>query len=241
MDKIDVFEKILKNESLNFGIKISDDKMRKFKIYFSFLLDYNSHTNLTSIIDPENVAIKHFLDSLILSKTIKIVDGDAAIDVGSGAGFPGIVFKILVPKIKLTVIDSCNKKVKFLNELVSKIDEPCEIIHNRAEDLAKKDGYRDNYDYVFSRAVAPLNILMEYCLPFLKVNGNFIAMKGLNAEEEIKNAENSINILGGMIKKIEKFFLPNENATRNLLVITKKKPTPDKYPRNSARIIKRPL
>ena len=235
------FETTLKNAALELKININDEQIEKFKAYFSFLLEYNKDVNLTAITDPQEAAIKHFIDSLILDKLIELKENINIIDVGAGAGFPSLPNKIIRPLLNLTLLDSSKKRVKFLIGLTHKLGINCEILHKRAEELAIKEEYREKFDCVTARGVAPLNILAEYCLPFLKVGGAFLAMKGPNGDYELKNAENAIEILGGSVEKIEKLELPNHFGTRIILIIRKIKSTPQKYPRRSTKISKMPL
>lgn len=235
------FTDALKNGALELNIYLSDKQIEIFKIYLDYILEYNKHTNLTAITEPKNIAIKHFLDSLILCKVIQPKKDSSIIDIGSGAGFPGVPLKIVYPEINLTLLDSSQKRVNFLNNLMDKIGVKYAVFHERAEVLAKDENYKDKFDYVVARAVAPLNILTEYCLPFLKINGIFVALKGPNVEQELINAENSIKLLNGKIQTVEKFELPNQNGTRNLILIKKTDKTSPKYPRASAKITKKPL
>ena len=164
--------------------------------------------------------------------------GDRVIDVGTGAGFPGVPIKIFNPEIKLTLLDRIKKKVEFLEKLMSKIDVNYSVLHERAEILARKKEYRDSFDYAVARAVAPLNNLSEYCLPFIRATGYFVAFKGPNIDEEIEVAQNSIKILRGELQKTENFNLPQGSGVRNLIIIKKTGLTPEKYPRNSGKAIK---
>ena len=223
-----------------FQIDLSESQVQKFKIYMNFLLDYNNHTNLTAIKNPEDIMIKHFLDSMLLNKFIK--PQSSVIDIGTGAGFPGVPLKILYgDNIKLTMIDSLNKRVIFLNELIKKIDVKAEILHARAEELSHKENFREKFDFAVSRAVAQLNILSEYCLPYVKIGGNFIAMKGPSAKEEIEFSENAIKTLGGKITAHKAFNLPDDKGTRNIIVVKKATNTLKKYPRSNSQISKNPL
>ena len=232
---------LLKNEAKNIGIELSENQIEKFRIYMDFLLEYNKHTNLTAIKEPEDIMIKHFLDSMILSKFVKIGSESKIIDVGTGAGFPGVPLKILDESVNLTLVDSLNKRINFLKELSDKLDLKINIFHARAEELAQKSEFREKFDVAVSRAVAPLNILSEYCLGYVKCGGNFAAMKGPNSEEEIKNSENSIKTMGGKIKKCEYLELPREKGSRSIVIIEKIKSTPSKYPRLNSQISKNPL
>ncbi len=223
-----------------FQIDLSESQVQKFKIYMNFLLDYNNHTNLTAIKNPEDIMIKHFLDSMILNNFVNLKGN--VIDIGTGAGFPGVPLKILLgDNIKLTMIDSLNKRVIFLNELIKKIDVKAEILHARAEELSHKENFREKFDFAVSRAVAQLNILSEYCLPYVKIGGNFIAMKGPSAKEEIEFSENAIKTLGGKITAHKAFNLPDDKGTRNIIVVKKATNTLKKYPRSNSQISKNPL
>ncbi len=234
------FENTLINGAEKLGMEIKPTQVQQFKIYADYLLDYNKHTNLTSITEPSSIAIKHFLDSLLLSKVMGNFE-IKMIDIGTGAGFPGMPIKIAHPETEITLVDSLNKRISFLNGLSQKLNLKVNIFHKRAEELSKNKAYRDNFDVSVSRAVASLNILSEYCMPFVRKNGLFIAMKGPQPEEEIKNAKNAVTALGGRVEKIEKLELPDGNGSRSIIVIRKISPTPEEYPRQSAKIIKKPL
>ncbi|MBR0423747.1 MAG: 16S rRNA (guanine(527)-N(7))-methyltransferase RsmG, partial [Clostridia bacterium] len=187
------------------------------------------------------IMIKHFVDSIILNKFIKITKNTKIIDIGTGAGFPGVPMKIFREDIDLTLVDSLNKRIKFLNKLIKKINLEEETIHCLAEELSHDNKYREKYDFAVSRAVAPLNILCEYCLPYVKVGGFFVALKGSNADEEIKKAQQAMKILGGKIEESKVFELPENKGFRNILIIKKIKETPKKYPRSNSKISKSPL
>lgn len=206
-----------------------------YEIYTDYLLEVNSHTNLTTITDRKDIEIKHYKDSLSVLSYIN--EGDKVLDIGSGAGFPGIPIGI-EKNIDLTLIDSVNKKVKFMNEVIEKLSLPnAHAFHARAEDFAKDN--RENYDVVVSRAVANLSTLSEYCLPFLKTGGIFIALKGPKADEELEKASNAIKVLGGQVKKIDRFML-DDNERVNI-IIEKVHPTKKIYPRGKNLPKKNPL
>ena len=209
--------------------------MDKYKIYSDYLLEVNSHTNLTTITDPEEIELKHFKDSLTVLDYIK--ENDKVLDIGAGAGFPGIPLRI-EKNIDLTLIDSVNKKVVFMNEVIEKLGlENARAIHTRAEDFAKD--HREEFDVVVSRAVANMATLSELCLPLVKVGGLFIALKGPKAEDELENAKNALGILGGKVIKKDKIDL--DGTERVNLVVKKIKPSPKSYPRGKNLPKKNPL
>ena len=211
------------------------EKSKAYKIYMDYLLEVNSHTNLTAITDPSEIEIKHFKDSLTVLDYIK--KGDKVLDIGAGAGFPGIPLRI-EKEIDLTLIDSVNKKVKFMNEVIEKLNlENARAIHVRAEDFAKDQ--REKYDVVVSRAVANMRTLSEYCLPFLKVGGLFVALKGPKAMEELAEAKNAIEILGGEVIETESIDLSGNDRVN--IVVQKIKKTKNKYPRGKNLPKKSPL
>lgn len=206
-----------------------------YEIYSDYLIEVNSHTNLTSITDPEEIKIKHFEDSLSVLPYIK--EGNKVLDIGAGAGFPGIPLRI-EKNFDLTLVDSVNKKVNFMNEVIDKLDlSNARAIHTRAEDFAKEN--REFFDVVVSRAVANMSTLSELCLPFLKVGGIFIALKGPKADEELKAAQNAIKILGGQVKKIERFKIDDNDRVN--IIVEKIHPTKKKYPRGKNQAKKNPL
>ena len=227
---------LLKTEAEKFGLNLSERQLEQFEIYKDYLLEYNSHTNLTSIKEPDDVAIKHFLDSIIICKFMKINENAKVIDVGTGAGFPGVPLKILNPEINLTLVDSLNKRVTFLKNLASKIEISADIIHARAEELAHNENYREKYDFAVSRAVAPLNVLAEYCLGYVKTGGCLVALKGPEISEEVKAANRAISLLGGVLEAEFHCELPLGKGKRSIVVIRKKSETPKKYPRKNSKI-----
>lgn len=206
-----------------------------YEIYSDYLIEVNSHTNLTSITDPEEIKIKHFEDSLSVLPYIN--EGNKVLDIGAGAGFPGIPLRI-EKNFDLTLVDSVNKKVNFMNEVIDKLDlSNARAIHTRAEDFAKEN--RESFDVVVSRAVANMSTLSELCLPFLKVGGIFIALKGPKADEELEVAQNAIKILGGKVKEIERFKIDDNDRVN--IIVEKIHPTKKKYPRGKNQAKKNPL
>ncbi len=239
MDQKEFFKKIsIKSEKI--GINLDEQKSDKLYNYMNLLLKWNENINLTAITDKDEIILKHFIDSLTINKYIK--SNDMVMDIGTGAGFPGIPLRIMNDDNKIILVDSLNKRINFLNEVCNELNlENVECIHSRAEDLACKKEYRENLDVVVSRAVARLNILLEYMLPFVKVGGKCICMKGPNISEELNEATNAIKILGGKIEKIEKVILPESDMERNIVIISKEKTTPSKYPRKSGVPSKQPI
>ena len=225
-------------ESEKIGIKLPDEQLNEFYEYMQLLLEWNEKMNLTAITDPEEVIKKHFVDSITIKKYIK--EKSRLIDVGTGAGFPGIPLKIVDKSIKLTLLDSLNKRINFLNEIIEKLNlKEVNTIHSRAEEYAKNK-VRESYDVAVSRAVADLPILLEYLMPYVKLNGICICMKGPKAQKELERSKKAINILGGKLEKVEKITI-DEEMERNLIIIRKIKDTPNKYPRKAGIPTKNPI
>lgn len=225
---------------LNDYMKIDDKMKRKYKIYMDLLIEWNKKINLTAITEKNEIILKHFVDSLTIKDLI--MDEASVIDVGTGAGFPGIPLKIYNDTIKVTLLDSLNKRINFLNEVINKLElKNTTAIHGRAEDIARLSDYREKYDVVTSRAVANMSTLLEYMMPFAKVGGLCICMKGSNIEEELNNSKKAIKELGGKLSKIEEFTLPDSDIKRNIVVIEKIKPISKKYPRKAGIPSKNPL
>ena len=220
-------------------IKITEKEIESFYTYMRFLLEWNNKINLTAITDEKEIILKHFIDSISVNKYIE--NKKLIMDIGTGAGFPGIPLKILNKDTKFVLIDSLNKRINFLEEVKNKLDiNELDLIHSRVEDLAQKSEYREKADVAVSRAVAGLRVLVEYMLPFVRKDGYCICMKGPNISEELKDAEKAINILGGKIETIENMILP-ENLERNIIVIRKVNNTPLKYPRKAGIPSKQPI
>ena len=236
---------ILKEEINKIGIQLDDEQMNQFLKYYDLLTEWNRFMNLTAITDYKEVIQKHFVDSLSIIKAIDIEylqEDKHLIDIGTGAGFPGIPIKIVFPKLKITLLDSLNKRIKFLNEVIGGLKlKDIEAIHGRAEDYARHEKYREQYDVCVSRAVANLSTLSEYSLPFVKTGGYFISYKSEKIEEEIKNSKNAVTLLGGNIDKIVRFNLPDTDIKRAFIIIRKEKLTNKKYPRKSGIPSKEPL
>lgn len=225
---------------------LADNQIEKtaidnFQIYYEMLIDWNEKINLTAITEENDVAIKHFLDSLNAAKGM-VKPGMKVIDVGTGAGFPGLPVKIANPKIELTLVDSLNKRINFLNEVISSLGlDGVNTVHSRAEDLGVNKDYREKYDMCVSRAVSNLTTLCELCLPFVKVGGYFVSLKGPKAEEEIKEANRAISLLGGEFERMENYDLSDTELNHNIVVIKKISHTPTKYPRKAPKPSKEPL
>ncbi len=222
-------EEFLSELSTNLNITLTKKQISELDFYAKFLLEYNEHTNLTAIKTLEDVYLKHFYDSLTIVKNVDLTKVTTLLDIGTGAGFPAMVLKIVFPNLKVTLLDSNNKKIAFLKELAAKLALDVEIIYDRAEIFVQNR--REYYDIVTSRAVADLSILAELAIPYLKVGGNFIAMKA-NYQEELHNALNIIKKLNSKVTKITEFTLGNTDMNRGIITISKEKITDKKYPRN---------
>ena len=239
MEQLEFYE-ILKKESKKINIKLDDKQLRDFYEYMKNLLEWNEKINLTAITDPKEIIIKHFIDSLTIMQYTK--EKDKIIDIGTGAGFPGVPIKIAKENVKITLVDSLNKRINFLNETIEKLElKNIETVHSRAEECGKNKQYRENYDIAVSRAVARLNVLVEYLLPTVKVGGCCICMKGPDCKEEINQARTAIDILGGKIKTVEEFTIPDTDLKRTIIIIEKIKNTPSKFPRKAGIPAKTPL
>lgn len=225
---------------LNVFYETNAEQASKFNMYMDLLLEWNKRVNLTSITNKDEIVLKHFADSLSISKYVN--DYSTVIDIGTGGGFPGIPLKIYNNSLKMTLLDSLNKRIIFLNEVIKELKlDNIEAVHGRAEDIARIEKYREKYDVATSRAVSSLNILMEYMLPFVKEGGICVCMKGPNIEDEIKNSKKALNELGGEIEKIENLHLANSNIKRNIIIVRKTKKTSSKYPRKAGIPSKKPL
>ena len=224
----------------DFKIRLSEEQLSQLELYHKLLSEWNEKINLTAITDDRGVAVKHFADSMTIFNYFDIPQNARVIDVGTGAGFPGLVLKIVRPDIELTLLDSLQKRLNFLRTVLDALHLDATLIHSRAEEGGQNPDLRESYDLAVSRAVAQLNILSEYCLPYVRLSGRFIAFKG-SAGDELQAANNAIGILGGRIGKTPVFELPMEGGTRTLIEIEKVRPTPDKYPRQYGKIKAKPL
>ena len=238
--KEEEFNEKMKESLKELNIEISEKQLNQFYNYMNILIEWNKVMNLTNITEPEGIIQKHFVDSLTVLKSIK--ENDSIIDVGTGAGFPGIPIKIVFPETRITLLDSLNKRIKFLEEVINKLElKNIETIHGRAEEVAHNKKYREKYDIAIARAVAPLNVLSEYLLPFVKIGGYAICMKGVKGKEEAEEGKNAIKILGGEITNNREFNLPNTEMARTIIEIEKIKNTEKKYPRKAGTPTKMPL
>ena len=237
---------ILENGAKAMGISLSQRQLDQFETYHRLLVEWNEKMNLTAITDPVGIAVKHFADSLTVAPLLP-TGAFSLIDVGTGAGFPGVPLALLRSDCQLTLLDSLNKRLTFLDEVCRAVELPVTLVHARAEEGGRRKELREQYDVAVARAVAALPVLSEYCLPFVKVGGRFLALKGPDADRERAEAARGIGVLGGKVKEITAFTLPKEPLTgiepmeRRLVQIDKVRPTPPTYPRPSAKIAKQPL
>lgn len=233
----EIFEKGLKD----LGIQLTQEQKEQFMKYYELLIEWNTVMNLTAITDFTEVIEKHFLDSLSLVQAME-VKNEKILDIGTGAGFPGIPLKIAFPELDITLLDSLNKRIKFLNHVIETLGlKNIKALHGRAEDYGKNVEYRESYDIVVSRAVAKISTLSEYCIPYVKKEGYFIPYKSGQIEEELRNGEKAVKILGAEIEKVHHFHLPGTEIDRSLILIKKFKNTPMKYPRSAGKPSKEPL
>lgn len=238
MNKEEFIKKLDENIK-KMNINLSNRELEKFYKYKELLIEWNNKINLTAIVDDIDIINKHFVDSIIINK---YVNKEKVIDIGTGAGFPGIPLKIINDKLEVTLLDSLNKRVNFLNIVINELNlNNIEAIHGRAEEVFKNKKYREMYDIATSRAVAQLNVLVEYMLPAVKVGGTCICMKGNNIKEELDKSGKAIKVLGGKLEKVEEFVIPNTDYKRNIIIIKKEKSTPIKYPRKAGIPSKEPI
>ncbi|CAH0121873.1 MULTISPECIES: 16S rRNA (guanine(527)-N(7))-methyltransferase RsmG [unclassified Paenibacillus] len=224
------------------GIDVSNEQLEQFETYYRELVLWNEKMNLTGITEREQVYTKHFFDSVSLSFFIDMNEVKSIADIGSGAGFPSFPLKICFPHLQVTIVDSLNKRIQFLQHIASQLTlHDVECIHGRAEDVARNDAYRDRFDLVTARAVARLSVLNEFCLPFARKGGQFAAMKGSDPTDEIREAKRSFKELKGELKGVYPFTLPVEQSDRHIILITKTEKTPAKYPRKAGMPLKSPI
>ena len=234
------YNTLLFDETKKNGMELSDKQIAQFNLYYELLTAKNKVMNLTAITEYNDVVKKHFIDSMMISRVLDMKKINSLCDVGTGAGFPGIPLKIVYPHLHLTLVDSVGKRVNFLSEVVEKLGlEDVEAIHSRTEDLAHNSKYREKYDLVTARAVASMNVLSEYCIPYAKIGGYFAAYKSGNIEEEIENAKNAVKTLGGKIEKTDVFEI--YEMGRSIVLIKKASSTPKMYPRKAGTPSKNPL
>ncbi|MBP7187122.1 MAG: 16S rRNA (guanine(527)-N(7))-methyltransferase RsmG [Ruminococcus sp.] len=228
---------ICRDAFAKYDLEFDHEMYRRFDIYAEFLVEYNKNVNLTAITDPVEILYKHFVDSVLMLKYAEIPHDSKLIDVGTGAGFPSVPAKIYDNSLKITLLDSLNKRITFLQLLCEKLGIDAEFVHGRAEDTAKLPEYREQFDVSCARAVANMSLLSEFCIPFIKVGGRFIALKGPN--EDISSGENAVKILGGNVSRETNYDVEGEQ--RKIVIVNKISQTPPKYPRNSAQIKKKSL
>lgn len=234
------FENVFREYLDEMNIVLNDKQIEQFYEYMNLLLNWNEKINLTAIIEPKEIILKHFIDSLTINKYIE--KNKNLVDIGTGAGFPGIPLKILRPDLKITLLDSLNKRINFLNEVIKILKlENIDAVHSRIEEFAKNKRHRESFDYVTSRAVANLTVLAEYMIPLSIIGGSCICMKAGNIEEEKNESLKAIEILGGRIEKIQEFNLPKSDIKRNIILINKLKSTSPKYPRKPGTPAKDPI
>ena len=235
-------KKLLLETCQDMGIHLTQEQIKQFAQYQELLLQWNEKMNLTAIVEPKEIAIKHFADSLSIANVVPLQEGSRVIDVGTGAGFPGIPVKIGFPNVEMTLLDSLQKRIGFLEEVVENLGlTGVDCVHSRAEDGGKNPMYREQFDYCISRAVANLAVLSEYCLPFVAVGGLFLSLKGPDTENERLAAEKAITVLGGKIEKVYPITIPNSDLHHQLICIRKVEKTPSQYPRKAGKATKNPI
>ncbi|OFI05393.1 ribosomal RNA small subunit methyltransferase G [Clostridium acetireducens DSM 10703] len=238
MEYFDIMNRACQNEGINFDEK----KYNKFISYKNLIKEWNEKVNLTAITEDEDIIKKHFIDCIKVFEFLPLKKAQSVIDIGTGAGFPGIPIKIIEPNINIDLLDSLNKRIKFLEEVIKELQlEKTSAFHGRSEDYGKDKNHREKYDFAVSRAVANMTVLSEWCIPFVKKGGYFIAMKGPSIEKELKDAKNAIKILGGKVEDIINVDIESTDLKHNLIIVKKVKETPKQYPRKAGVAVKRPL
>lgn len=236
------FYNLLDTACKDIDLQFDEEKYQRFMKYKDLIQEWNKKINLTAIDEDEEIIKKHFIDSMKVCKFDKVTLFGKILDVGTGGGFPGIPLKIINPTSKITLLDSLNKRIKFLNEVIKELNlKDIDAIHGRAEDFARQGEYREQFDGVVSRAVANMTVLSEFCLPYVKVGGYFVALKGPSIDEELDESKKAISILGGKIEKVVDVTVEGSDLRHNLVIIKKIKPTPKKYPRKAGMVTKSPL
>lgn len=235
-----ISKSLLKEKAALYGVELDEKSLERFDIYARLLVDWNEKINLTAITEPDEIVIKHFVDSLTVFSAIEIPQGARVIDVGTGAGFPGVVMLIARPDLDITLMDSTNKKLNVIRDILENIGLEANVVHKRAEEAGQSKDYREAYDFATARAVSNLRDLSEFCLPFVKVGGTFISMKSAKADEEIEEGKKAIAVLGGKIREKKTFSL-EDAGERTVILIEKSSSTPAKYPRPSAKMAKNPI
>lgn len=235
-----ILKELLKEKAEMFHVKLDEKALERFDDYGKLLVEWNEKINLTAITDPEGVTIKHFLDSITIFSYVDIPEGAKVIDVGTGAGFPGLAMLIARPDLNMTLMDSTKKRLTVIEDILEKIGLSANVVHSRAEDAGKSKDFREQYDFATARAVTNLRDLAEYCLPFVKIGGSFVPMKSAKTQEEIADGKKSIHVMGGEIIKVDTFDLL-DCGERTIINVKKISPTPAKYPRPSAKIAKNPI
>ena len=234
------FNELMISYAEKMNLMFTGEQLNKFHKYMNLLIEWNKKINLTAIVKPEEIILKHFIDSLTINTYID--ENQMIVDVGTGAGFPGIPIKIYRPDLKVVLVDALNKRINFLNEVIQELElKNIETVHSRIEDFGKNNKYRESFDIVTARAVANLSVLSEYLLPLANIGGKCICMKGNEVSEECDNGKKAIEILGGKILNIDSFQLPGSNISRNIIVLQKTKKTPSRYPRKPGIPKKEPL
>lgn len=235
-----ISKSLLKEKAALYGVSLDEKALERFDIYARLLVEWNEKINLTAITEPDEIVIKHFVDSLSIFSAVDIPVGSRVIDVGTGAGFPGVAMLIARPDLDITLMDSTNKKLNVIRDILENIGLEANVVHKRAEEAGQSKDFRESYDFATARAVSNLRDLSEFCLPFVKVGGTFISMKSAKADEEIEEGKKAISVLGGRIREKKTFNL-EAAGERTVILIEKSSSTPAKYPRLSAKMAKNPI